>query len=66
MIKFLLGGLCGVLAIVFMVQNTETIEIAFLAWTVTTSRALIMIIMLAIGIVIGGIGTTALTRRRRR
>ena len=66
MIKFFIGGVVGVLVIVFMIQNTETVEIAFLAWTVTTSRALIMIIMLGVGVVLGATGSALLTRHRRR
>ncbi len=66
MVKFILGGVVGVLAIVFMMQNTETVDISFLAWTVTTPRALIMIIMLGVGIILGATGSALLRRRRRR
>ena len=66
MIKFILGGVVGVLAIVFMMQNHEVVEISFLFWTLTTSRALILFVMLGIGMVLGASGTMLLRRRRRR
>ncbi len=66
MIKFILGGVVGVLAIVFMMQNHEVVEISFLFWTLTTSRALILFVMLGIGLVLGASGTMLLSRKRRR
>lgn len=41
------------LVIVFTLQNSEQVSINFLLWHVTLSRALMIFIFLAIGLVIG-------------
>ena len=43
----------ALLAVVFALQNTMAITISFLAWTVTGSLSLVVLITLVIGIVIG-------------
>jgi uncharacterized integral membrane protein len=64
MVRFILGIIFGILAIIFIVQNIQTVDVTFLAWTITISRALMLIIILGIGFLLGwavcGIG-----RRRR-
>lgn len=42
-----------VLAGIFVIQNTEVVELRFLFWTMTMSRALMFIHLLLIGIAIG-------------
>jgi len=42
-----------ILVFIFVVQNTQVVEVKFLAWQVNMSRALMILITLAIGI-IGG------------
>ena len=39
--------------LVFVVQNTQVVEVNFLFWTLSMSRALILLITLAIGLVGG-------------
>ncbi len=39
--------------IIFTLQNTETVSIQFLFWQFSLSRALMLFLMLAIGIVLG-------------
>ena len=41
------------LVVIFVLQNTQVVEVRFLFWTVSMSRALILIGTLAIGL-IGG------------
>ena len=48
--------------LIFVFQNMQTIEVKFLVWTLTVSRALILLITLAIGLV----GGSLLTYPRRR
>ncbi len=43
----------ALLAVIFALQNAVTITISFLAWTVTGSLSLVLLITLAIGVVIG-------------
>jgi uncharacterized integral membrane protein len=45
--------LIAVVAVVFALQNTITVTISFLAWKVTGSLSLVLLVTLAIGAVIG-------------
>ena len=41
------------LVVIFIIQNVTVINIRFLFWTLSMSRALLMFFVLAIGVVIG-------------
>jgi len=41
------------LAILFIIQNVAAVEIQFLFWSIQMSRALLIFLLLAIGIIIG-------------
>ena len=41
--------------LIFVFQNMQTIEVKFLVWTITVSRALILLTTLAIGLVGGSL-----------
>ena len=43
----------AIIAVIFALQNTMTITIAFFVWKVTGSLSLVLLITLAIGVVIG-------------
>ncbi len=43
----------ALLAFTFITQNTETVKVAFLAWSVEMSLVLLVFIMLGAGIIIG-------------
>ncbi len=43
----------ALIAVIFALQNTMTITIAFFVWQVTGSLSLVLLITLAIGVVIG-------------
>jgi putative membrane protein len=43
----------AVIAVIFALQNTMTVTISFLAWKVTGSLSLVLLVTLAIGAVIG-------------
>lgn len=45
--------LIAVIAVIFALQNTMTITISFLAWEITGSLSLVLLITLAIGALIG-------------
>jgi len=45
--------LIAVIAVIFALQNTITVTISFLAWEVTGSLSLVLLVTLAIGAVIG-------------
>jgi uncharacterized integral membrane protein len=64
-IRFILGIAFGVLALVFVFQNMENISVNFLAWSITTSRAVILFILLAAGFIVGwAVGSIGRWRRR--
>lgn len=56
----------GLIAVVFIFvfQNMQTIEVKFLVWTISVSRALILMTTLAIGLVGGSLLTYPARRRR--
>ena len=67
MIRFILGIAFGVLALIFVFQNMEVISVSFLAWTITTSRAVILFILLAAGFVVGwAVGSIGRWRKKAR
>ena len=43
------------LAVVFIVQNVNVVEIKFLFWSIQMSRSLFMFFLLAVGIIVGWI-----------
>jgi uncharacterized integral membrane protein len=55
MVKLIVGGVLSVLVLIFIVQNTQSVDVTFLAWTITVSRALLLIIILLFGITVGWI-----------
>lgn len=67
MIRLIVGILVGAVAIVFAVQNTESVDYRFLAWTLTASRAVIVIGVFVIGLFVGWLvsGIRNFKRRKR-
>jgi uncharacterized integral membrane protein len=43
----------AVVAVIFALQNTMVVTISFLAWKITGSLSLVLLVTLAIGVVIG-------------
>jgi uncharacterized integral membrane protein len=64
--RFILGIVIGVLVIIFMFQNVQPVDVTFIAWTVTLSRAVVLLIVFAVGIIIGWIFHGAGRRRREK
>ena len=52
---FVLGVIIGILVVAFILQNTEIVEISFLFWTISISRALMVLVVFIIGIIVGAI-----------
>ncbi|MCR4300560.1 MAG: LapA family protein [Sulfuricaulis sp.] len=65
-IKLILTLLLAMMVTVFALQNTAVVEIRFLFWTVSMSRALLILVVLAIGMVLSWLLQGYLFRRRRR
>jgi len=51
--KLVISLVLAGLAVLFIIQNVMVVDIRFLFWTLSMSRALLMFFILAIGIVIG-------------
>lgn len=51
--KFISATILVGLIVVFAVQNYEVVELRFLFWTLAMSRALMLFLVFAIGIVLG-------------
>jgi uncharacterized integral membrane protein len=64
MVKFILGIVFGVLSLIFIFQNMQPVNVRFLSWGITVSRALILLAMLVVGFLIGW-ATGSFGRRRR-
>lgn len=52
--------------LVFVVQNTQVVEVKFFFWTLSMSRALILLITLGIGLVGGWLLTVPRARKEKR
>ena len=52
-IKMAISLFLAILAFIFIFQNIETVEVKFLVWSVPMSRALLVVIMLGIGMILG-------------
>lgn len=67
MIRFILGIAFGILALIFIFQNMQNVDVTFLAWTITTSRAVILLIILAAGFIVGwAVGSIGRWRRKTK
>jgi len=44
-------GILVALILIFVMQNTQVVEVRFLTWTVTMSRALMLLVTFLIGVV---------------
>ena len=62
MIRFVFGIVIGALAILFAMMNPENVQVQLFFWTVTMSRAVMLLVVLGIGIIVGGVLVS--TRRR--
>ena len=63
--KFILGVVIGIVAVVFAVLNTNLVEVNLFFWTVTVSSAVMIVAVLIIGVVAGWL-LAGVGRRRRR
>lgn len=65
-IKLVLGLILAVVAVIFIVQNVTVVEVRFLFWSLNLSRALLMLLILAIGLVVGWLLHGYAAHRRRK
>lgn len=65
-IKLGISALLAFLVFVFVTQNTEVVQITFIAWSVQISLALLVFVMLWAGIIIGWLLNSYLRFSRAR
>ena len=65
-IKLGISALLAFLVFVFVTQNTEVVQVTFLAWSVQISLVLLVFIMLWVGMVIGWLLNSYLRFSRAR
>ncbi|MDH3514008.1 MAG: lipopolysaccharide assembly protein LapA domain-containing protein [Gammaproteobacteria bacterium] len=64
--RLILTLLLSLVVAVFIIQNTAVVEIRFLFWTVSMSRALLILVLLAIGVALSWLLQGYLALRRKR
>lgn len=52
-IRIILTALLIALSVIFVLQNTQVVGIRFLFWTLSMSRVLLILLVLAIGMLVG-------------
>ena len=51
--KLILGIVLAGMAVLFLIQNVTAVDLTFLFWTLSMSRALLMFLILSVGIFLG-------------
>jgi putative membrane protein len=64
-IKSIISLLLIIAALIFSIQNVAAVEIQFLLWSFSIPRALLIMILLGVGFVIGMLVYSIAFRRRR-
>jgi putative membrane protein len=64
-IKFIISLLLIIAVLIFSIQNMAAVEIQFLLWNFSVPRALLIMILLGVGLVIGMLFYSIAFRRRR-
>ena len=64
-IKSIISLLLIIAALIFSIQNIAAVEIQFLLWSFSIPRALLTMILLGVGFVIGMLFYSIVFRRRR-
>ena len=64
-IKSIISLLLIIAVLIFSIQNIAAVEIQFLLWSFSIPRALLIIILLGVGFIIGLLFYSIAVRRRR-
>jgi lipopolysaccharide assembly protein A len=62
--KLILGIVLAGMAVLFLIQNITAVDLTFLFWTLSMSRALLMSLILSIGIILGWLLHSYFGRRK--
>ena len=66
MVRLVIGMVLGILVVVFALQNLETVTYTFLAWSLDAPRALVFIIVLVVGVLVGWFVTGVKQLKKKR
>lgn len=61
--KLVVSLLLTGLIVLFVVQNTESVEVSFFFWEISMSRSLLIFFLLAIGILVGWLLNSYMSHR---
>jgi uncharacterized integral membrane protein len=64
-IKLAAAALLVAAVVLFVLQNTEPVRVAFLVWSWSASRAFVVLLVFLVGVAVGWLARAALHRRRR-
>jgi uncharacterized integral membrane protein len=64
--KFILGLIFGILVVIFIFQNIDVVEINFLFWSISVSRALMVFLIFLMGMILGAILKSVMMDRRKK
>jgi uncharacterized integral membrane protein len=62
--KLILGGILAGVVLVFIIQNATVMNLSFLFWTLSMSSALLMLLILSVGIILGWLLHSFFSRRK--
>jgi lipopolysaccharide assembly protein A len=63
--RLIIGIILAGLAAIFIIQNVTVVDMRFLFWTLSMSRALLMFLILSVGIILGWLLHGSFSRRKR-
>jgi lipopolysaccharide assembly protein A len=66
MIKKIVSLILLALVLIFVIQNTQVIEVQFFSWKISMSRALLLLVTFVIGIVVGWLSTRLRPKERKK
>lgn len=64
-VKLICSALLVALVLIFAMENVQTVEIRFLAWSVSMPRAFMIVLVFGIGLVSGWLLRSFAGRRKR-
>jgi uncharacterized integral membrane protein len=62
--KLIIGGILAGVVLLFIIQNVTVMNLRFLFWTLSMSGALLMLLILAVGIILGWLLHSGFSRRK--
>ena len=63
--KLIIGAILAGLMLIFIIQNVAVMNLRFLFWTLSMSGALLMLLILSVGVILGWLLHGSFRRRKR-